>query len=62
MKLHITYFIKQFSSFGSINSDIPIKCLKCSLSFSIKMKTMPVLITTLTIQCAVYRLYCGVYC
>ena len=54
--------IKQFSLFGAKNSNISIEYLYSSPSFSINIKTTPVLITTLTIHCAVHRLYSGPYC
>ena len=59
MKLHVTHIIKQFSLFVANTSDISTKRLYSSFSFSTNINPTPVLITTLTIQCAVYRLYCG---
>jgi len=59
MKFYVTYIIRNFSLFVANTSDISTKCLYGSFSFTTNIKPTPVLITTLTIQCAVYRLYCG---
>ena len=62
MKVHATYVIKLFCSFGNNATDILIIYLQSSLSISTNTKTKPLLIRTITIQCAVYHLYWGAYC
>jgi len=45
LKVHTTYIIRQFSLSVASTSDISIKYLYSSFSFSINIKAVPVLIT-----------------
>jgi len=58
--VHGTYITKEFGLFGANSYVISLKYLYSSSNFNIK--STPVCIKILNIQCALYRLYCGAYC